>query len=141
MTVTANDIKRLRSMINEPTSVTYTDADLTTLIENAAIPDNTGKFPSETDWIPTYNIYKVAADIWLEKAAKVADEFDFDADGGSFQRSQKQKMAMKQASFFESRSNALSLQMKRYPITHAGVFGWGDLPYKDEIEDYEAGLT
>jgi len=40
MTVTANDIKRLRSMINEPTSVTYTDADLTTLIENAAIPDN-----------------------------------------------------------------------------------------------------
>jgi len=50
-------------------------------------------------------------------------------------------MAMKQASFFESRSNALSLQMKQYPITHAGVFGWEDLPYKDEIEDYEAGLT
>ena len=141
MAVTTDDIKRLRSMISEPIAATYTDADLTALIENAAIPDNNGQIPSEADWTPTYNIYLVASRIWLEKAAKVADEFDFGADGGNFQRSQKHAMALKQATYFESRSNALSLHMKQYPITHVSASGWEDLPYKDEIEDYEDGLT
>lgn len=141
MTVTASEIKRLRSMINEPTAATWTDYDLTQLIEAAACVDTAGNIPTDTSWVATYDIYSVASKIWLEKAAKFTDEFDFSADGGNFQRSQKQMMMLKQASYFESRSKALSLQLKQYPITHAGAFGWEDTPYKDDIDDYENDLT
>lgn len=141
MTITESDIRRLRSMINEPTDETWTDYDLATLIEATACIDKYGKEPDDYGWKPTYNLYQAASELWLEKAAKVSDEFDFSADGGSFQRSQKQAMALKQAGYFESRSKALSLHLKQYPITSVGKFGWEDLEYKDDIEDYEAGLT
>jgi len=141
MTVTVSDVRRLRSMINEPTDATWTDDDLMQLIEAAACMDKYGKEPDDYGWVPTYNLYQAAAELWLEKAAKVSDEFDFSADGGNFQRSQKQMMMLKQASYFESRSKALGLHLKQYPVTSAGKLGWEDLEYKDDIEDYEAGLT
>lgn len=140
MTVTASDIKRLRSMINEPTATTWTDYDLTTMIEASACIDTLGNIPTDANWTATYDLYSVASKLWLEKAAKYADEFDFSADGGSFQRSQKQMMMLKQASYFESRSKALGLQLKQYPITHAPITGFEDTPYKDDIDDYESEL-
>ena len=36
----------------------------------------------------TYDLYGAAADIWRQKAAHVADRFDFSADGASFKASQ-----------------------------------------------------
>ncbi len=36
----------------------------------------------------TYDVYAAAADIWRQKAAHVADRFDFSADGASFKASQ-----------------------------------------------------
>ena len=36
----------------------------------------------------TYDLYAAAADIWRQKAAHVADRFDFTADGASFKASQ-----------------------------------------------------
>ena len=141
MTVTDSDLRRLRKMVVEPTEVNYTDEDLTTMIEDTACRDSTGKDPDDSDWTATYNIFKVASEIWIEKAAQVANEFDFNADGGSFSRSQKQMMALKQASYYESRSKALSLQMKQEPMTHLADTRWQDLPYKDEIDDYESNLV
>ncbi len=78
--------------------------------------------------------------IWLEKASKVSDEFDFNADGGSFQRSQKQLMMLKQASYMQSRSKSLSKNMSIHPKTVESL-EYTDLPYKDEIEDYENNLS
>lgn len=140
MTVTASDIKRIRSMINEPTAATWTDYDLTVLIEAAACIDTEGNIPTDSNWKATYDIYSVASKLWIEKAGKFADEFDFSADGGSFHRSQKQMMMLKQASYYESRSKALGLQLKQFPITHAPITGFEDTPYLDDIDDYESEL-
>jgi len=141
MAVTQDDIKRLRRMIVEPTEASYTDSDLTALLENTACTDVNGKDPTATDWVATYNIFQVASEIWLEKSAAVADEFDFNADGGDFKRSPKQLMAVRQAAYFEGRSKALSLQMKQTPLTKITTSGWEDLAYNDEIDDHEANLT
>lgn len=141
MTVTQSEIKRLRLMINEPSIAIYTDTDLTIRIEESACIDRYGVLPDEDDWEATYDIYKVASLIWLEKAAKLTDEFDFTADGGTFHRSQKHTMMLKQASYFESRSKALALHLKQYPITSVGSLGWEDLPYNEWIEQFESDLT
>lgn len=140
MAVTQDDIRLLRRCIAEPTQATYTDAELKSLIEASALIDVDGHAPDEDAWIPTYDIYHVASEIWMEKSSAVADEFDFNADGGSFQRSQKMQMYLKQASYYKSRSKGLSLQMKQRPLEHLGSSGWEDLPYKDDIDDYESNL-
>jgi len=141
MAVSFDDIKRLRIMVAESSESVYTNSDLEDRIEATACTDVNGKDPDDDDWVATYNIFKVASEIFLEKAANVADEFDFNADGGSFNRSQKQQMYLRQASYYESRSKALSLQMLQTPLTHLTAGGWEDLPYKDEIDDFEENLT
>ena len=45
----------------------------------------------------TYDVYAAAADIWRQKAAHVADRFDFTADGASFKASQLVAQYMDQA--------------------------------------------
>ena len=141
MTVTASDVRRLRSMINEPNDTIWTDYDLTTMIEASACVDVEGNNPTDSDWTATYDLYKVASDLWLEKAAKFSDEFDFSSDGGNYQRSQKHQMMLKQSSYYSSRSKSLALMLKQHPVTHAPITGWVDMPYKDEIDEYEEDLT
>ena len=140
MTVTPNDICQLRRCIAEPTVATYTDLELTSRIEKSALIDEDGHLPDDDAWIPTYDIYKVASEIWMEKASSVAHEFDFSADGGSFHRSQKLQMYLKQAGYYKSRSKAQSLQVKQRPLEHLGPNGWEDIFYKDDIDDYENDL-
>lgn len=134
-------IRKVRLMINEPTTDTWTDPEIADLFPDYVCADKFGNEPDDPKWETTYNLYALASYIWQVKAARVADEFDFTADGGSFNRSQKQLMALKQASFYDSRSKAFSLHLKQYPLTSAGKFGWQDLPYKDEIDKYEENLT
>lgn len=140
MTIEPIDVARLRRYIAEPTSETYTDEELTLLIKETSLTDVDGREPSDPSWIPTYDIYKVASDIWLEKASAVADEFDFASDGGRFDRSQKVENYTKQSSYYRSRSKASSLQMKQRPLERLSTSGWEDMPYKDEIDEYEENL-
>ena len=140
MTIEPNDVSRLRRYIAEPTAATYTDEELTLLIKESALMDVDGKEPSDPNWNPTYDVFKVASDIWLEKASAVADEFDFDSDGGRFNRSQKVEAYTKQSSYYRSRSKASSLQTKQRPIEKLSTSGWEDMPYKDEIDEYEENL-
>jgi hypothetical protein len=97
-------------MVNEPDTTTYSDATIQSYIETHPLLDERGQEPytfdtstepptqdTNEDWIATYDLHAAAADIWEEKAAGVADEFDFHADGGVYQQSQKFEMYMKQA--------------------------------------------
>lgn len=100
MTVTESMIAKLRRMINEPTQALYTDAALDEILTENAVTDPDGQ--------TTYDLNAAAADVWSEKAALIADEFDFNADGGSFQRSQKYDAYMKNARHYGSRRKAKS---------------------------------
>jgi hypothetical protein len=141
MTVTAAQIARLRRMVAElpePLAVYYSDALLTTIIESYPTLDENGEAPripaedsnhtvtyttdmdtldlvENEDWIPTYDLNAAAAQIWEEKAATPAADFDFSADGGNYKRSQVYEQAMKQARYYNSRRKASTIKLKPFP--------------------------
>lgn len=138
--VDTDTLMRFRRYIAEPNSVKYSDNELTKRIESAAIMDKKGDKPDEPNWTPTYDLYLVASEIWLEKAGMVADEFDFSSDGGNFSRSQKSAAYLKQSSYYKSRSKAQSLMLVQRPLEKLSSHGWEDIEYKDDIDEYEANL-
>jgi hypothetical protein len=98
-------------MIDEPTAATYSDEDLTEYVEAYPTLDVLGTDPLEVDyntepptisersgWIPTYDLHAAAADIWLEKSAAVAEDYNFSADGSTLNRGEVQKQYMAHAS-------------------------------------------
>ena len=122
MTATDAQVSKLRRYIDEPTEDTYSDDELKDYIESYAVMDELGTEPWKYDestepptrierdnWIPTYDLHAAAADIWEEKAAAVADEFDFEADGGDYKRSQKHEAYMANARRHKGRSFAKSV--------------------------------
>lgn len=117
MTISAEQISQLRRMVAEPTDATYSDALITTYIENYPTVDENGESPRipstvtpgeqmvNPDWTETYDLHAAAAAIWEEKAGLVAGKFDFSADGGSYSQSQANRAMMSQARYHLSRRN------------------------------------
>ena len=126
MAATAAQIARLRRMVNEPTSTTYSDTTLAEYIETSPLLDERGQEPFTWDtttepptkeandtWFPTYDLAAAAADVWQEKAAAPAEDFDTDADGADLKRSQAYEQAMKQARYYRSRRAVRTIML--YP--------------------------
>lgn len=88
MSASAAMVSRLRLMVNEPTTVTYSDADLVARIEVYPLTDSNGVEPSAAGWVATYDLNQVASEVWMEKAGALAANYSFAADGASFQRGQ-----------------------------------------------------
>ena len=138
MTATAAQVAQLRRMVNETTATTYSDADLATMIEAYPCLDARGEEPGPWDtsttpptwdanesWIPTYDLSAAAAAIWEEKAAILAQDFDFNADGGDYTRSQTYEQAMKQARYHRSRRRPGTITLKMHPKPEGGSdSGW-----------------
>lgn len=103
MSATTAQVARLRRMVAEPTTDTYSDVDIAAYIEAYPLLDAEGNDPDETDWTATYDLHAAAADVWEEKAAAFAAGFDFTADGGSFTRSQQYEQCLKQARYHRAR--------------------------------------
>jgi len=115
-------------MVAEPTTTTYSDAQLTTMLEAYPSMDITGTEwyhlnyltvpPSQaanTTWLPTYDLNAAASDIWAEKAAVPAQDYDLAVDGGNFSRSQVYEQAMKQARYYASKRNPSSIRLRPMP--------------------------
>jgi hypothetical protein len=127
MSATDEQIARLRRMANESGTTTYTDKDLAQTIERYPLVDERGEEPwedSETtpgtleaneDWLPTYDLNSAAADIWQEKAAPGAQDYDFAADGGSYTRSQAFAQAMQMVRYFRSRRSLKVVLLRPEP--------------------------
>lgn len=130
-----NMIADLRRMIAEPSATTYSDVTLERLIGLCAVNDSRGVAPTvmsyatvpptETanpDWIESYDLNACAAAIWDEKAAGVACDPNFSADGLSVQRSQVYDQYTKQAQRYRSRScgGVLDLTRINQEINEAG---------------------
>ena len=124
MAATAAMAARLRRMVDEPTTTTYSDDLIDDYIEKYPLIDALGTDPQEVDfttepptisekdnWIPTYDLHAAAADIWEEKAGAVADEFDFQADGGRFTRSQKEEKFLGKSRFHSSKRSAKATEL------------------------------
>lgn len=144
MTATAAQKTLLRRMTATSISdTTYTDTVLGEYIERYALLDANGEEPqtldtstnpptwtANTNWIATYDLNAAAADIWEEKAATAAADFDFTADGGNYSRSQVYEQFMKNARHYRSRRSAKTATMHKWPDEDSQLdFGWiGNLP-------------
>ena len=128
MAATDAQVARLRRMVGEVDSTTYEDEDLADYIEAHPLEDARGEGPwieSESDpgtleenpdWTATYDLNAAAADLWEEKAASLAANFDFSADGGSYSRSQSYEQHMTQARYYRSRRSVKTITMRPEPL-------------------------
>jgi len=110
-------------MVDEATEATYDDDLIDDIIEKYPLLDVLGNDPQDVDWtttpptiseaddwIPTYDLHAAAAQIWEEKAGAISDEFDFNADGGNYSRSQKEEMYMKKARWHSARRSLKTIK-------------------------------
>jgi len=102
----ATDIARLRRLTAEPSNATYEDATMLEYLHRYPLRDSDLNEPDESDWTPTYDFNAAAADIWDEKAAGVAANFTFQADGGTYHEDEKYKHALGQARYHSARRRA-----------------------------------
>jgi hypothetical protein len=141
--VTQAQIDELRKMVDEPDPETYSDDDLTIMVEKYPMIDELGQDPYYytflgtvptkaimQGWIPTYNLNMAAADVWEHKAAQVAGKYDFSADGGQYSRSQAYNQAMQMAKYYRGRGGATTVkQIKKPDETYYKNATWiGNLP-------------
>lgn len=117
----AADIARLRRMVAESGTATYSDALLGSVIVRYPLPDAAGEWPYltngsvNTDWVSTYDLANAAADVWEEKAATLANNFDFTADGATFHKEQQARNYERQARKWRSRRTPGNHTMLVYP--------------------------
>jgi hypothetical protein len=127
MTATVEMIVQVRRMTAEPTEATYNDAALAAIIEMYAVLDGYGEEPwieSTTspgmlevnpDWTATYDLAAAAVQVWSEKAAALAGNYDFKTADQSFSRSQAYEQAMKQARYWQSRRRVENIRLRPHP--------------------------
>ena len=129
MTATAEQIAELRRKIGEPTYDTYSDSVLQGYIERYPLVDASGEAPFieedgalfvSNSWEPTYDLNAAAAAIWGEKAATLAVNYDFSADGASYHRSQAYKQAQEQARYYSARRSIKTVTLRPEPKLASG---------------------
>jgi len=141
--VTAAQIASVRRMVAEPTATTYSDALITIFIETYPHLDEQGENPFtlssatppvhevNADWMPTYDLHAAAGDIWEEKAASVADLYDFSADGGNYSRSKQYEQYMAKARSHRSRRLPSTMRLHKSPKEVEPSVWIGNLPEED----------
>ena len=120
-TVPGSLIAQLRRLAAEPIGASsYSDADLIEAIRRYPLPDAAGAAPEESAWTEAWDIYQAAADICDEKAAAVAANFDFAADGGDYKRSQIYAQLTQLARRYRARRRTGTLTMVAEPPPAGG---------------------
>lgn len=132
MSATAAMIARVRRMVNEPDDTTYDDDAIAEFIEAYPLLDSDGNEPDEEDWEATYDLNAAAADIWAEKAAVLAGDFDFSADGGNYSRSQAYEHAMQMSRYYRARRAICTIKALQWPPEKERQPVWiANLPEED----------
>ncbi len=134
MSATAAMRTQVRAWVNEPTTTTYTDNEIDVFIGRYPCVDEQGEEPYDwdnstqpptkddnEDWIVTYDLHAAAADIWEEKAAVVAQDYNFQADGGNYSRSLVFEQYMKLARFHRARRKPTTHRIHKYPAEKSGI--------------------
>ena len=110
--VAETDVTRLRRMIVEPTTATYTDSTLEEYLARHSLTDTDGYEPDDTNWTATYDLNQTASDIWYEKAMQYVGDYQFSADGATFNRQQVYAQCMKAASRFAALAAPASISVR-----------------------------
>lgn len=115
MSATEAQIAQIRRMVNEPTETNYDDDAVAVYIEACPLIDTEGRDTDHASYVDTYDLNCAAANIWAEKTAALAGSYDFDSDGGAFNRSQMFEQAKKMATYYKSRSAITAITLHQTP--------------------------
>ena len=77
--------------------------------EVALLKDDSGLAPVDSGYSPTYDLYRAAAAVWSEKAARVAEGYNVKVEGASFNRSEVYEHYMEQAARFAGMAASLTM--------------------------------
>lgn len=132
MAASAAQIARLRRMVADD-AYDYGDADLAAYIEAYPLLDASGYEPYprladgrpsatlNTLWTPTYDLAAAAADVWAEKAAASAGDFDTSADGQSVALSQAHAHAKAMQRYYAARRRVAAVRLRPEPLPGCGL--------------------
>lgn len=121
MAASEADVRKLRRMCNENDDTSaYDDIDLTQYVESYPIADSDGNEPADSDWVAVYDLAAAASDVWSEKAAIAAQDYDFSDNGASFTRSQVYEQCMKMSRYHASRKAIGSVKVYVSPKPRPG---------------------
>lgn len=101
----AEALARIGMLTQATVYPTLTTDELTYLVSIAKSVDSTGHVPSDTDWVPTWDIPHAVAEGWELKAGHAAIAFDFEADKKKFARSQIYGACKSMAARWKSKSS------------------------------------
>ena len=125
MVITLEQIDRLRRMVSEPTQDMYSDSALEAYLTRYLLPDDNGE-------LTLVDFNRAAADVWDEKAATFAADFDFSADGGQYSRSQVHGQMLTMARRFRARRAASAVPLTVYPPLAERETWIGNSPEEDD---------
>lgn len=129
-------IDQLRRLTAEPLEGSaYGDTLLGEYLARYPLRDGLGNEPDHTQWAGAWDMSLAAADVWEEKAAAVAADFDFAADGGDYKRSQAHGQMLATARRLRARRNAGSVPLVVNPpgLRARDPYAWiGNLPQEDD---------
>lgn len=91
---------RLERMLSPGIEPVLTEADIDELMVQARRPDRDGRLPSETGWIPTYDMDAAASAGWELRAGRCFDDIDFGEDGQRFNASQRHAQCLAMAKLY-----------------------------------------
>lgn len=98
MALTQAQLNRVRQLVNEKDTSRFSDQDIQDSADFVArMKDDAGRAPVHPDYVPTYDLFLLAAELWRVKAGLFAEDFDFRSEGAEFERSQKYTMALAQS--------------------------------------------
>ena len=112
MALTAAELATVKRRAGEAHKTTPMVDDATIQLiadEVGLVVDDDGNAPLDTGYTTTYDLAAVAAGVWREKAARSAEDFDFDAEGASFTRSQAYEHCMRQAAYWHGQISNLTV--------------------------------
>ena len=104
MPSTTLDYDAIRRKAGETTALNYPNSLLLTMAGECLTFDTNGRAPDDANYITTYDIARLVADVWDEKAAAASCCFDYTGDGASLSRSQIADNYRKQATRWRARS-------------------------------------
>jgi len=94
------DIERMTAFSAEPA---LTTAEVGRLVALAKRVDAAGLKPGTVGWTPTWDRYASVAEGWRWKAAKVAGQFSFSADGGRIDKAEIRRACLEMAQHYSAR--------------------------------------
>jgi len=100
----AATIARVKTLAAAEQRPALTDAEVIAAIKDHPRVDRDGLWADDPAWTPTWDLNLAASDLWGIKAGKVAGDFNFSADGASYNKGDVMAQCLEMEAKYAARS-------------------------------------